>query len=138
MYGGQVRSQYRQDEDGRFLIPFRRHDGDVREYACHVPGIDPVTGALLPWQIAQAFLDGDDLYHVTGLSPSAFQSQSAGFPGRLPGTRRVIVETSTFLREYVFGNMVRQSRWRRTSRRQKKARHTAECRPSCRKQHRAG
>jgi len=137
VYGGQLHSAYRVDDDGRALLPFRRWDGDVREFACHVPGIDPVTGQRLPWLIAKPFLECEDLYYVTSLSPSAFQGQSAAFPGRLPGTRRVIVETSTFLREYVFGSLVRRSRWRRTSRRQKKERHTRVCRAGCRKQHRA-
>jgi hypothetical protein len=137
VYGGQLRSAYRVDEDGRALIPFRRWDGEVREFACHVPGIDPVTGQRLPWLIAKPVLEGEDLYYVTNLSPSAFQGQSAAFPGRLPGTRRVIVETTTFLREYVFGSMVRRTRWRRTSRRQKKERHTRVCPAGCRKQHRA-
>ncbi|HYH05593.1 MAG TPA: hypothetical protein VEK11_00905 [Thermoanaerobaculia bacterium] len=125
------------DSDAHLLIPFRRYDGDVREYACHVPGTDPMTGARLPWLIAQPFLDCEDLYYVTGLSPSAFQSQSAGFPGRLPGVRRVKVETTTFLREFVFGSMVRRTRWRRMARREKSARHTADCGVGCRKQHRA-
>ena len=132
--GGQVRTQYRVDAEGRALVQFRRWDGEVREFACYMPAIDPVTGARVPWLIAEPYLDADALYYVTGLSRSAFQGQS-GFPGRIPGTRRVIVETTTFLREYVFGSMVRQRRWRRTSRQQKRARHTPECRRGCRKQH---
>jgi hypothetical protein len=136
MYGGQFRGLYRVNADGRLLIPFRRWDGATREYPCQCPAVDPSTGERLPWLIAKPFLDSDDLPYVTGLSPSAFNAASAGFPGRVAGTRRVLVETTTFLREYVFGDLVRQSRWRRTTRASKKARHRTDCRRGCRKQHR--
>jgi hypothetical protein len=137
MYGGQLRTQYVVDRDRHLLIPFRRFDGDIREYPCLCPAVDPVTGERVPWLIAQPFLDREDLSYITGLSQSAFNGAAAGFPGRVPGTRRVLVETTTFLREYVFGTLVRQSRWRRTTRAQKKARHRSDCRRGCRKQHRA-
>jgi hypothetical protein len=137
VYGGQLRSAYRVDDEGRALLPFRRWDGKVLVLACHMPAVDPVTGERLPWLIAQPFLDSKDLAYITGLSRSAYNAASSGFPGRVAGTRRVIVETTTFLREYVFGTLVRQSRWRRTTRAQKKARHRIDCRRGCRKQHRA-
>jgi hypothetical protein len=137
MYGGQLRTQYAVDHEGHLLIPFRRFDGDVREYPCQCPAVDPVTGERVPWLIARPFLDSEDLAYITGLSLSAYNAASSGFPGRVAGTRRVIVETTTFLREYVFGTLVRRSRWRRTTRAEKKARHRIDCRRGCRKQHRA-
>lgn len=135
VYGGQLRTLYRVDDGGHLLIPFRRWDGATRTYPCQSPGIDPVTHERLPWLIAKPFLDSEDLAYVTGLSPSAFNAASAGFPGRVIGTRRVLVETTKFLREYVFGDLVRQSRWRRLTRASKKARHRTDCRRGCRKRH---
>jgi hypothetical protein len=136
VYGGQLGTLYRVNSDGHFLIPFRRFDGEIREYPCQCPAVDPMTRERLPWLIAQPVLDSEDLPFVTGLSPSAFNNAAAGFPGRVPGTRRVLVETTTFLREYVFGTLVRQSRWRRTTRAEKRARHRIDCRRGCRKHHR--
>ena len=136
VYGGQLGTLYQADGDGHFLIPFRRFDGEIRAYPCQCPAVDPTTGERVPWLIAQPFLDGEDLLFVTGLSLSAFNAAAAGFPGRVLGTRRVLVETTTFLREYVFGTLVRHSRWHRTTRAEKRARHRIDCRRGCRKQHR--
>lgn len=135
VYGAQLRTSYRVDGSGMVWVPFRRWDGVIREYPCYWPWRDPGTGEELPWMIVQAMLGRVDLDFVTGLSPSAFNAASAGFPGRIAGTRRVVVETTTFLREYIFGNMTRQRRWRRTTRPEKKARHRTDCRKGCRKRH---
>lgn len=137
VYGGQLRTSYRIDPEGLVWIPFQRWDGAVREYGCFWPFRDPDTGEQLPWMIAQAFLQRDDLEFVTGLSPSAFNGASAAaFPGRLPGRHRVVVETTQFVREYIFGSVVRERRWHRTTRAAKRARHTPTCRPGCRRRHR--
>jgi hypothetical protein len=118
-------------------MPFRRWDGTIREYPVYWPWIDPITGERLPWMIALDYLHADDLSFIGGCtSLSVFQGASAAFPGRVPGSHRIIVETTTFVREYIFGHVVRNARWRRTTRRQKRMRHTADCPPGCRKRHR--
>lgn len=135
VYGGQVRTFYRTDRHGIVWVPFRRWDGVIREYPCFWPFCDPDSGEKLPWMIALPYLESADLAFVTGLSPSAFNGASAGFPGRWPGTRRVKVETTTFVREYIFGTLARGRRWRPTTRREKRARHRTDCRKGCRKRH---
>ena len=136
VYGGQVATFYR-IEQGIVWIPFRKWDGIIREFPVYWPWVDPITGERLPWMIALDYLYADDLPYIAGCtSLSAFQGASAGFPGRL-GSHRIIVETTSFVREYIFGSLVRNARWRRTTRRQKRMRHTADCAPGCRKRHRA-
>jgi len=136
-YGGQVKTAYDVDAEGYVLVPFRRYDGAVRIFRTIWNYLNPLTGRRLPFTFPEPKLDKEALYFVTGMGPSSFESASAAFPGRIPGVRSVEVLTITFLNDFLFGTVARNGRvWRRRTRRELKNRHTASCKPRCKKHHR--
>jgi hypothetical protein len=135
-YGAQMKRAYDLDNEGYVLIPFRRADGEVRLFRSMWEWVDPVSGKRVPFMFPEPTLDKEALLFVTGMGRASFEAASASFPGRIPGKHRVEVITSIFLREFLFGHVARTGRrWRRRTRRELKARHTATCPRGCRKRH---
>ena len=113
-FGGQqtaYRTFYDRSGDGCAQIPFRRFDGATRIYDCYFPWNPPV-GTPLPWMPTKTMLDTDDVLFLTGMGYYAFLAKAAALPGKTEDYGRQY-ETTTFVRQYIFGDLVRQAPWRR-------------------------
>jgi hypothetical protein len=138
LYGAQqppYRSSYAVDAEGRALLSFRRHDGTVRTYPVLWRWRDPISGVVYPWMIDLAILEKTDLEYITGLGRHAFNAVSANLPGRIPGRYTVACRADDFVRDYIFGDLVRR-KWTRMARSAKRRQHHPTCPPNCRKAHR--
>jgi hypothetical protein len=114
LFGGQqppFRTFYEMSPDGYALLPFRRYDGAVREYECLLPYRAPGQSEL-PWMTRKTIFDEDDVLFVSGMGPQAYKDKSASLPGRTNDYARQY-DAHTFIREYIFGDMVRTASWRR-------------------------
>jgi hypothetical protein len=112
---------YKRSPDDFALIPFRRFDGEERLYECYFPWV-PDGGTPLPWMPRKTILDEDDVLFLTGMPYYAFVAKAAGLPGRVADYTRKY-EATVFVRQYIFGDLVRNAPWRRRRARRHHCKH---------------